>query len=183
LDAVDPSADSFGAALRALVPKRVAQGLDGLGRQDGEAVTVQEGVELDQRERAVSPEQGERDRSETTPPDPVRVLDHRREGSAVERRGPTASFPCQRRVEAVAEVVESMSELAALSAELVELAVDRVDLAEQIVAEELQLESSAAVEAGPHAVHEHAVAEQLVQSVGVRVDHRDPRGREVRRTP
>lgn len=140
-------------------------------------------MQLDQGQRSVAPEQGERDRAQTSTPDPVGVVDHRREGLAVERRRSASSLPGQRRVERLAERLEFVGERPPLDAQLVELVVDPSDPAAHVVAAELEVEAGAAVEPGPHPVDEHAVAQELVEAVVTGVEHRRSSGVRYRGRP
>lgn len=166
VDAVDAAADPFGAVVFAFVAHRVAEGLHRVGRGHGEAVAMEERVELEEREGAVAAEEREADRAEAPAPQPVGVVDDGREHVTVDGRWASAALPCDRRVELVADVAEPSREGAAPRAEVVELVVDRAHLGDDRVAVELEAKARRAVEAGLHPVQQHPVAEQAVQAVG-----------------
>jgi hypothetical protein len=172
---VGAAPDSLGAPLFALVAHGVAQHLHGTRRQDREAVPVKEGVQLSQRQCAVTGQECEADRPQPPTPEPIRILDHRWEDPTAEHRWSPAALPRHARIELLAQVGELVGDPTAGGAELVEVVVDRSDLVEEIVAPGLDAQAGPAIESGLHAGHEQAVAEQAIEAMGSDVVHCGPR--------
>lgn len=144
---VDAAADPLGPSLLVLVAEGVGEGAHRVGAGDGEAVVVQEGVEVGKGERAVATQQGEADAAEPPTTQSDRVGDLGRQRGLIVRGRAAAGHERDLRVEEVAVVLELGDEGPPIGGEAIELVIEATQAGEALVALDLDADTGGAVDA------------------------------------
>ncbi len=142
VEGVDAAPHPARPSLLDLVGEGVGERLDGSGGGDGEAVVVEEGVEVWEGELAVATEEGEGGASQCPPRHRSGVGVERRQRGPADLRWAPALVVLDERPQPVAQVVDLGERRDALRHQPVQLVLVGVHHRQELVATKLQLEPS-----------------------------------------